>query len=290
MSRPDASALRDLRPHLDHVFVTVDAAALGAISEDKFFADSVFGRFFVKNAVSTLLGPYRTSNVVGRNTCVELFSQDAPPFPNVRVGVVMSFDHVGESPEARARLDRIGVPYHHELIRRQVAGHDEPQPWYHLVRPDFGEHSGFTLFLSEITPEYFDRLGATRGEGGAQDRHAYLDAALKKPHLPSHNFEDIRRVVLSMSDEGTARLAAILTELGYRAERRAAAVHLYGPDVELEVRPGAARGADRLIELGLGLRQPHPAGAEVHPLGGASQIALSPAGEAAAIWSFGGVS
>lgn len=272
------------------MFVTVDAAALGAISEDKFFADSVFGRFFVKNAVSTLLGPYRTSNVVGRNTCVELFSQDAPPFPNVRVGVVMSFDHVGESPEARARLDRIGVPYHHELIRRQVAGHDEPQPWYHLVRPDFGEHSGFTLFLSEITPEYFDRLGATRGEGGAQDRHAYLDAALKKPHLPSHNFEDIRRVVLSMSDEGTARLAAILTELGYRAERRAAAVHLYGPDVELEVRPGAARGADRLIELGLGLRQPHPAGAEVHPLGGASQIALSPAGEAAAIWSFGGVS
>lgn len=275
----------DIRPHLDHVFVTVGTDVLTSVSDNKFLSDGGFGRYFVKNATSTLLGPYRTTNVAGRNTCIELFSEEAPPFPNVRVGVVMSFDHVGESPQARARLDKLGVTYHHELIRRKVAGHDDPQPWYHLVRPDFGEHSRFTLFLSEITPEYFDRLGATRGPGGAQDRHAYLDAALKAPHLPGHNFEDIQRVVLEMLPARAERLATILTTLGYRAERHGA-LHLFGPDVELEIHP-VPEGHDRLVELGLRLARPHTGSPKLHQLGASSRLSLSPAGEAYAVWRFG---
>ena len=69
---------QDIRPHLDHVFVTIDAGMIRTISETPYFSDGVFGRFFQKNATSTLLGPYRTTNIVGRNTCVELFPADAP--------------------------------------------------------------------------------------------------------------------------------------------------------------------------------------------------------------------
>lgn len=274
----------DIRPHLDHVFVTVGPEVVAAVCDNKFFADGVFSRFLVKNATSTLLGPYRTTNIVGRNTCVELFPEGAPPFPNIRVGVVMSFDHPGESLQARARLDQLGVTYHHELVRRKVDGHDELQPWYHLVRPDFGEHSGFTLFLSEVTPEYFDRVGATRGRDGAQHRHAYLDAVVKAPHLPSHNFEDIRRVVLELAPARAELLAAILTTLGYRAENYGA-LHLFGPDVELELRQ-VPSGHDRLVELGLSLGRPHTETPRIHQLGSSSQISLSPSGQAHAVWSF----
>jgi hypothetical protein len=274
----------DIRPHLDHVFVTVGSDVLTSVCDDKFLADGAFSRFLVKNATSTLLGPYRTTNIVGRNTCVELFPEGAPPFPGIRVGVVMSFDHAGESLQARARLDKLGVSYHHELVRRKVAGHDDPQPWYHLVRPDFGEHSGFTLFLSEVTPEYFDRVGAIRGPDGAHDRHAYLDAVLKAPHLPSHSFEDIRRVVLELHPARAELLATILTTLGYRAERREA-LHLSGPDVELEIRQ-VPQGHDRLVELGLELGRPYTELPRIHDFAGASRLSLSPAGRADAVWSF----
>jgi len=274
----------DIRPHLDHVFVTVEADVLASVCDDKFFADGVFSRFLVKNVTSTLLGPYRTTNIVGRNTWVELFPDGAPPFPGIRVGVVMSFDHPGESLQARARLDRLGVTYHHELVRRKVAGHDDPQPWYHLVRPDFGHNSGFTLFLSEVTPEYFDRLGAQRGSDGAQDRHAYLDAVFKAPHLPSHYFEDIRRVVIELDPGRAELLAAILTALGYRAEHHGT-LRLSGPDVELEIRR-VQHGHDRLVELGLDLARPHGESPRIVPLGSSSKISLSPSGHADAVWSF----
>jgi hypothetical protein len=274
----------DIRPHLDHVFITVAGEVLTAISDNRFLADGQFGRFFVKNATSTLLGPYRTMNLLGRNTGIELFSEDAPPFPDVRVGVVMSFDHPGESLRARAQLDQRGVKYHHELVRRTVPDQREPVPWYHLVRPDFGERSGFTLFLSEVTAECFELIGAKRGADGAHERHAYLDAVVKAPHQPTHNFEDIERVVLELDPAQAELLATILTALGYRAENRGA-LQLSGPEAEIEIRRvPQARG--RLVELGLRLRAPHTETPSVHSFGSASQLALSPDGRASAVWRF----
>jgi hypothetical protein len=245
----------DIRPHIDHVFVTVDRTVIDDVIRTPYLSESVFGRYFEKNAVSTLLGPYQTFNITGRNTCIELFDAEKAPFPGVRVGVVMTFDHVGESPVAQERLEALGISCHTEQIRRQVPGHEEPQPWYRLLRPVFGEGSAFTLFLSEIRPEYFDRLGAKRGENGSQDREAYLEAALKRPHLPEYNFEDIVGVGLRLRPEQAQLLERILVALGYEARNGQAGVRLSGPDVRLEV--ATSDGPEGLVSLELALARPH---------------------------------
>lgn len=279
----------DIRPHLDHVFVTVERTVIEAVIATPFVADSVFGRYFEKNAVSTLLGPYQTFNVTGRNTCIEFFDAEKPPFPGVRVGVVMSFDHVGESPQAQERLEALGIRCHAEQIRRQVPGHAEPQPWYRLLRPDFGEESAFTLFLSEIRPEYFDGLGAKRGADGAQDRHAYLEAALKRPHLPEHNFEDISGVGLRLRPDNARLLADILVALGYVAEQTPAGVRLAGPDVVLDVEPSAAE-PEALVSLELALARPHE-GARRYDFGGGCLLSLNEDGgpRPRAFWRFASI-
>lgn len=276
----------DIRPHIDHVFVTVNRAVIDNMVSVPFISESVFGRYFEKNAVSTLLGPYQTFNVTGRNTCVELFDAEKAPFPGVRVGVVMSFDHVGESPVAQERLEALGVSCHAEQIRRQVPGHDEPQPWYRLLRPDFGEGSAFTLFLSEIRPEYFDRLGAKRGENGAQDREAYLEAALKRPHLPEHNFEDIVGVGLRMRPEQARLLERILVALGYEAKAGPTGVRLVGPDVHIDVE-AAADEPEALVSLELALARPHD-GEPTYEFGQACSLSFGQAtGESpTALWRF----
>lgn len=274
----------DIRPHLDHVFLTVDLGTVKEIAGTDFLSSERFGRFRMKNATSTLIGPYRTANVAGRNTFIEFFPEDAPPFEGVRVGMVLSFDKVGESARAHERLTKLDVPVRHELVRRVVEGHDEPQPWYNLLRPDFGENSPFTLFLSEITPEYFDRLGAHRSLDGSQSREAYLAAAMKAPHLDAHLFDDLRRVTLRLRPARAEQLRRLLVALGYQSSS-GNPLHLRGPDADIEV-VAEDHGPEGVVELGLLLARPYTASPRIYQFGSKSQLSLSPAGEAGAVWQF----
>jgi Family of unknown function (DUF5829) len=276
----------DICPHLDHVFLTVDLGAIKEMVGTEFLTSERFGRFRIKNATSTLIGPYRTANVAGRNTFIEFFPEDAPPFAGVRVGMVLSFDKVGQSPRAHERLTKLGVPVQHELVRRSIDGHDEPQPWYHLLRPDFGADSPFTLFLSEITPEYFDRLGARRSPDGRQSREAYLAAAMKAPQLSAHCFDDLRHVVLRLRPARAEQLRKVLAALGYRSLPDNP-LRLEGPGASIEL-VADDHAPEGLLELGLSLTRPHIDPPRVYQFGSGSQLSLSPNGEANAVWRFAG--
>lgn len=274
---------QDLCPHLDHVFLTVDRTTVEAIERCPFLAQERFGRFRVKNATSTLIGPYRTANVAGRSTFIEFFPDDAPPFPGVRLGLVLSFERPGQSAAARARLEQAGIPVHHELVRRAVAGHPDPQPWYDLLRPDFGQGSPLTLFLSQITPEYFDRIGARRTSDGRQSREAYLAAAMKAAQSPDHYFADIRRVALRQQWDRADMLARVLTTLGYTQEAVAGAVRLHGPEASIDIHVDA-HAPEGLLELELALTR--PCDQDSLSFGAGSELLLGRARENVALWRF----
>jgi len=274
----------DIRPYLDHVFLTVDPGTAREIARTDFLKSERFGRFRMKEATSTLIGPYRTANVAGRNTFIEFFPESAPPFEGVRVGMVLSFDKVGESARAHERLKALGVSVRHELVRRNVQGHDDPQPWYNLLRPDFGEKSPFTLFLSEITPEYFDRIGARRSDDGRQSREAYLAAAMKAPHLEAHLFDDLRRVTLRLRSTRAEQLRKVLVALGYESSAESP-LHFRGPDADIHVLVNESE-PEGVVELGLSLAKPYRESPSVYQFGTKSRLSLSPAGEAGAIWQF----
>lgn len=278
------SSVRDVpdtvRPYLDHVFLTVNEETLDAITGCDFLVNEEFGRYRVKEATSTLIGPYRTANVAGESTFIEFFPDHSPPFPGTRLGLVFSFDRPGSSPVARQRLTELAAtPVSHELVRRMVEGHDEPQPWYHLLRPDFGPDSPFTLFLSEITPEYFARLGAQPGPGGTQDRAAYLAAAMKAAQAPEHYLHDVVSVTLRLRPDRAKALLATLETLGYQVDDTLA----HGPDVDIEVVIDDSE-AEGLLGVRLRLTRSSP---QIHVLGD-STLRLSPGGadDTTAVWDF----
>ena len=78
--------------------------------------------FRIKRATSTLIGPYETANVLGESTFVEFFPEASPPLPGITLGLVLSFDRVGESAEARAVLEGNGGKVAYELNRRETPG------------------------------------------------------------------------------------------------------------------------------------------------------------------------
>ena len=290
----DSLVLSSVSPHLDHVFLTVDAKTYDDVVNCHFLKTELFGRFRIKTANSTLIGPYSTANVAGESTFVELFPDSAPPFEGIELGIVMSFDRVGESMVARHRLsEREIVPLHYELVRRTVDGDAEPQPWYHLLRPDFGEGSPFTLFLSEITPEYFARLGARPGPDGTQDRAAYLAAAMKAAQTPDHYLLDIAGVELRLRPDRARTLGETLKALGYQdlsATNGAASgtQRLRGPEAEIRIEADD-QAAEGLLALDLAMTRPYPEPRCQFVFGQSSTLILSPDGheDCSAIWQFG---
>src|SRR5687767_4756104 len=112
---PESTTAFSTPPHFDHVFVVVDGKTLQSINDCRFLANEEFGRFWLKESESTLLGKYRATNVFGQNTIVEFFLDRFGPFTSVNVGLVLSFDHAGEAIEARQRLQANGIPFHAEF-------------------------------------------------------------------------------------------------------------------------------------------------------------------------------
>lgn len=276
----------DVRPRLDHIFLTVDAGTFLELQGTPLLSEERLGRYRLKNATSTLIGPYRTVNIAGRNTFIEFFPDNAPPFPGVRLGIVMSFERPGQSAIAQDLFRQQGIPFRYELVRRAVEGAAEPQPWYHLVRPDFGADSPFTLFLSEITPEYFDRIGAQRALDGRQTREAYLAAAMKASQSGEQYFDDLRRVTLALSAERAERLRAVLGPLGYACKVAPDRLALESFDATLNVvtcHPGEAEG---LCQLDLSLTRQFAPQPHVLHFGSRTLLELSPNGEASARWTF----
>jgi hypothetical protein len=276
----------DVRPRLDHVFLTVDAGTFLELQGTPLLFEEKLGRYRIKNATSTLIGPYRTVNISGRNTFIEFFPDNAPPFPGVRLGIVMSFDRPGQSARAQEMFRKQGITFRHELVRRAVEGAAEPQPWYHLVRPDFGADSPFTLFLSEITPEYYDRIGAQRTPDGRQTREEYLAAAMRAPQTGEQYFDDVRRVTLALGAERAERLRTVLSTLGYTCEVARDRLALEGCGATLDVNTCSPGDAEGLRHLELSLTRPFATQPQVLHFGSRSSLELSPGGEARACWTF----
>lgn len=276
----------NLCPYLDHVFFTVDAETFRELEVDPLLTEERLGRYRIKNATSTLIGPYRTVNISGRSTFIEFFPDNAPPFPGVRLGIVMSFERPGHSARAQAMFRQQGIPFRHELVRRAVEGAAEPQPWYHLVLPDFGDDSSFTLFLSEITPEYYDRIGAQRTPDGRQTREAYLAAAMRAPQTVEQYFDDVRRVTLALGAERAECLRAVLGTLGYTCQASPDRMALEGCGATLEVDTCSPGDAEGLRQLELSLTRPFAPQPQVLHFGSRTSLELSPDGEASARWTF----
>jgi len=275
-------------PHLDHVFLTVDSETMDDILADKVLNDAAFCRFKVKKATSTLLGPYETANVLGESTFVEFFPHEKPPFPNISLGIVLSFDTPGEAADAAMQLVQDGgVGFEYELNRREIPGYDRPQEWYRLLRPDLGENSPITVFLSEITESYFDILGASRNEKGEQPRGAYLDAAVGEPHRPEQMFRNISEVTLRLGTGRTKTLTRLLTTLGYEKSEDAEFTILRGPEATVKVVTDDDL-REGLLKLRLELLHASPDQGQVLAFGSDSQLTLSPDGlnDPTAIWTF----
>jgi|GEM_PF-2473281 len=273
-------------PHLDHVFLTVDPKTMDDILACELLRDDAFSRFRVKQATSTLLGPYETANILGESTFVEFFPAKKPPFPGVTIGIVLSFDRPGEAASAGMELVRDGgVGFDFELNRREVKGYDDPQEWYRLLRPKLGDNSPITLFLSEITESYFDILGAPRDAQGQQPRSAYLDAAAGEPHRADQLFRNISHVTLRLKEERAATLARALRTLGYQQAH--GDLVLTGPEATITILTDDTQ-PEGLTKLELDLLRPFSTPGHVLRFGSGSVLTFSINGadDPTAIWEF----
>ncbi|WP_327327360.1 DUF5829 family protein [Streptomyces sp. NBC_01210] len=239
-------------PRLDHVMVLLDGAAHRDVSASGFLTQR-FGRIKRKEAESSVAGQYSTLGVAGENTLIELFGSDLPSASPLTGGLVFSFEEPGSAQRARALLDASGeVKYHHDLVRRSVEGTDEQQPWYHLISVDLGEASPLLLFLNEVTPEYFQSLGAQPAPDGTLPRKHYLDAALGAPAGGNRLMRDVTGVTISVAAERGRRLADALAVFGYTGAETAPGVHeLRGPGLTVRLETGDQ--LERVTEIEIGL-------------------------------------
>lgn len=239
-------------PRLDHVMVLLDATAHRDVSASGFLTER-FGRIKRKEAESSVAGQYSTLGVAGENTLIELFGSDLPSASPLTGGLVFSFEEPGSAQRARAALDASGqVKYHHDLVRRTASDTGEQQPWYHLISIDLGAGGPLLLFFNEVTPEYFQSLGARAEPDGRLPRKSYLDAALGATASGKALMRDVTAVTLSVGVERGRRLAAALAALGYAGAETAPGLReLRGPD--LTVRLEAGDGMERVKEIEIGL-------------------------------------
>lgn len=232
--------------------VLLDGAAHRDVSSSGFLAERL-GRIKRKEAESSVAGQYSTLGVAGENTLIELFGSDLPSASPLTGGLVFSFEEPGSAQRARALLDASGeVKYHHDLVRRTVEGTDEQQPWYHLISVDLGEASPLLLFLNEVTPEYFQSLGARPEPDGRLPRKSYLDAALGAATGGKGLMRDVTGVTLSVTAERGRRLADALAVFGYAGAETAPGVReLRGPGLTVRLETGG--GMERVKEIKIGL-------------------------------------
>ncbi len=221
---------------LDHVVIMSDSETHGELLSSPFLRHS-FGRFKVKTATSSLAQTYTSAGLAGVSTLLEFFDVAAPPLPDLIGALVLSFPVPGSLAVVRAKLEEAldaEVPY--ELVRRTVQEGQEPLPWYHLARPDFGAGSPFILMLAEGAPEYFSQqLGATLGAAGEMHRKAYLEAALGEDHGPDRHLGDVSEVSLNLSPRRAEILHRCLEALDYVASPQGEPRTFCGPDVTIRV-------------------------------------------------------
>jgi hypothetical protein len=246
----------DLRPvpRIDHVMVLLGARAYGEASASGFLGDR-FGRLKEKKADSSVAGQYSTLGVAGDSTLIELFNADMPGSAPLTGGLVFSFEYPGSSQAARALLDASGqVKYHHDLVKRAVEGSAERQPWYYLISVDLGEGSPLLLFLNEVTPEYFEAVGARPAADGALRRRDYLNAVVGAPGGDSMLMRDITGVTLLVRAERARRIADALSVFGYTVTEHAEGPELHGPDLTIQLRIDES-ALERITEIGIRLAE-----------------------------------
>ncbi|MFJ4679698.1 MULTISPECIES: DUF5829 family protein [unclassified Kitasatospora] len=283
MTGGSASGAERPVPRIDHVMVLVGEDVLTAVDSNS-FVEGRFGRVKRKVADSSVAGSYSTLGVAGRNTLVELFGSPMPSASPLTGGLVFSFEEPGSSPVAHRLLDEAGLRHQHQLVTRADPGSGEQQPWYHLINADLGEGSRILLFLNEVTPEYFESLGAVPRPDGAMRRADYLDASLGTAE-DGRLLRDLTGVTLETGPERAERLAAVLGALGF--ERTAAAdgaIRLSGEDFELVLNAGEGT-TDRIAEIRLSVAETAPGELpESVDFDGKSRILFEPRG--AARWIF----
>jgi hypothetical protein len=269
-------------PRIDHVMVLVDPSAYGELSASGFLRER-FARLKEKQADSSVAGQYSTLGVAGDSTLVELFNAEMPGFAPLTGGLVFSFEEPGSSLAARALLDASGhVKYHYDLVKRAPEGSAQQQPWYHLISVDLGEASPLLLFLNEVTPGYFEAVGARTAEDGALRRRDYLNAVVGPPGRDSLLMRDITGVTLLVRAERARRITDALSVFGYTATERAEGPELRGPGLSIQLLiDGSA--LERVTEIRIQLAEGNHEPLEFH-YGDTSRLIIQP--NAIARWIF----
>lgn len=273
-------------PRIDHIMVLLDGPAHQDVLKSDFLAEC-FGRLKLKKADSSVAGAYSTLGLAGDNTLIELFGSPLPASAPLTGGLVFSFEEPGSSDAARALLDSSGeVAYHHQLVRRAVAGAEEMQPWYHLISVDLAEASPLVLFLNEVTPEYFRSIGAKPARNGALRRRDYLDAVLDTPAADAARLmRDIAGVTVVVNSVRARRIIGALTAFGYALDDHGHGPELRGPDLAVRLRiTESERERIEEIQLRLVPGRWDPDGPSEFPFGTTSRLVIEDADTAR--WSF----
>jgi len=222
-------------PRIDHIMVLLDAPAYQDLAASGFLGER-FARLKRKEANSSVAGQYSTIGVAGDNTLIELFGADMPGSAPLTGGLVFSFEEPGSSSAAQALLAASGqVKFFHDLVKREVAGASEPQPWYHLLSVDLGVASPLLLLLNEVTPEYFGAIGARPAPDGTLRRKDYLDAALGAPSDGSRLMRDIVGVTVIVHADRAEHITNALAAFGFEVTRQAREVVLSGPELTVRL-------------------------------------------------------
>lgn len=259
MPQKPQPADRDLPlPYLDHVVIMLDDEAHRALLHHDLVRGEL-GRFKIKSATSSLASTYTSAGLAGINTLMEFFHVAAPPLPALVGAIVLSYPRPGSLERVRQHLAKqVAGDLGYELVRRTVNEGEEPRPWYHLLRPDFGESSPFILMIAEVTRDYFAHLGAAADASGELSRRSYLRAALGGEHQPHHFFEDVDEVTVHLEPGRAARLSEILAALGFSEQPVADDRLFVGPDVALRITTGGDL-EEGIVAVRLSLQRPKKA-------------------------------
>ena len=273
-------------PRFDHVFAVVSADAFAAVGACELLTSEAFGRFAVRETESTLIGRYRPMRIIGEHTLIELFQDriGEGEFAAVSCGLVFSFARVGDCEAARRRLSEAAIPFQAETLLRKRPSEGGLGLFYHSTRPQVG--GPLALFLSEVTADYMNYLGAPIGPDGRFDRASYHAASLGRPHSPNAILRDVVGATLRLTPARAARVAQVMALMGYAVAATPGEVRLTDGDVGIRLLTepdGCAEGL-REVWMRVSAGQPH-----YHfDFGVTSALELSPGGpdDPRAVWRF----
>jgi Family of unknown function (DUF5829) len=242
---------RPERLFLNHAYVVVDAETYAALAGSEFLRGA-FAACEQRETVRPDL-TYGGLYLYGRHTYLEFLTEgDAPQLQPGSSGIAFGVERAGGLAQVAASLKTAQVPTFPGAVSRGLG--DRQVPWFRMLGIQAAHPSSrLSLFCmayeASFLGEWHPGLSRATGIGRAPVLERYRAAGGDD----EGGLEEITDVYLDLDGEERARLAQVVTAMGWRVVRSERSWRLDGPGVDLHVAVGPAASPGRVTGFDLSL-------------------------------------